>query len=136
MIVYLDSNVFIFAAISNDKRAIKSREFIKKVILKEIDGATSFLTIDEVIWKIWREIRDRNLAIDEGLRILQFDNLKLTNVDENIMIKSLNLMKRYSSLKPRDAIHLASALSLGISAIVSDDKDFNNIKEIKRIRLE
>ena len=41
-------------------------------------------------------------------------------------------MKQYKALKPRDAIHLATALKAGASTIVSDDADFDNIKEIKR----
>jgi predicted nucleic acid-binding protein len=41
-------------------------------------------------------------------------------------------MGKYN-LSPRDAIHLASALSRKAIAIVSDDEDFDQIKEIKRI---
>ncbi|HEY3128917.1 MAG TPA: PIN domain-containing protein [Acidobacteriota bacterium] len=35
-------------------------------------------------------------------------------------------------LKPRDAIHAASALSRGIREIVSEDSDFDAIKELQR----
>ena len=41
-------------------------------------------------------------------------------------------MKSYESLKPRDAIHLSAALSVNVSTIVSDDSDFDDVKEIKR----
>lgn len=136
MIVYLDSNVFILAVISNDKKAIKAIELIKKGIMGELNIVTSSLTVDEVVWKIWKETKDRSLAIEEGLRLMQFDNLKLIEIDRGIIKTSLNFMKHYKALKPRDAIHLSAALAAGAYIIVSDDSDFDNIKEIKRKSLD
>ncbi len=136
MTFYLDSNVFIFAAISNDSRAEKAKALIKEVILGKLSATTSSLTIDEVVWKIWKETKNRSLAIEEGLRILQFDNLSFVNISDKIMLNSLNLMKDNINLKPRDAIHLAAALSIGAQIIVSDDSDFDGLKEIKRKSLD
>ena len=136
MAVYFDSNVFILAALSNDKKALNAKELIKKVILGELVAATSSLTVDEVVWAIWKETKDRSLAIEEGLRLLQFDNLKIIEIDSNITRNSLNLMKHYKPLKPRDAIHLAAAISIRATTIVSDDKDFDNVREIKRKGLD
>ena len=132
MIIYLDSNVFILAALSDNAKATNAKELIKKIIVGGFTGITSSLTIDEVVWSIWKETKDRELAIEEGLRILQFDNLKIAGIDSNIMKASLHFMQNYRSLKPRDAIHLAAALDAGASVIVSDDSDFDGIKEIKR----
>jgi len=136
MITYLDSNVFILAVFSNNNKAMKARELIKKGILSELSIATSSLTVDEVVWKIWKETKDRSLAIEEGLRLLQFDNLKIVKIDSDVLKAALNFMKDYKILKPRDAIHLAAALNAGASVIVSDDSDFDNIKEIKRKSLD
>ena len=136
MAAYLDSNVFILAALSDDTKAAKAKDLIKKIIMGQLAGSTSSLTIDEVVWVIWKETKDRSLAIDEGLRILQFDNLKIIEIDSSIMKSSLNFMKSYKTLKPRDAIHLSAALSVNASAIISDDSDFNDIEEIKRKSLD
>ena len=132
MATYLDSNVFILAALSDSPKAIRAKDIIRKVIMRELAAATCSLTIDEVVWAIWKETKDKNLAIDEGLRILQFDNLKIIGVDSNIVKTSLHFMKQYKALKPRDAIHLAAALSVGSSVIISDDSDFDDIKKVKR----
>ena len=132
MAIYLDSNVFILAALSDNNKAIRAKELIKKIILGELMGVTSSLTIDEVVWSIWKETKNKELAVEAGLKILQFDNLRIVGIDANIMKASLNFMKNYKALKPRDAIHLAAALEAGASVIVSDDSDFDGIKEIKR----
>lgn len=132
MLVYLDSNIFILAALSDNTKAVKCKNLLKKMILGELHALTSSLTVDEIVWVIWKETKDRNLAIEEGLRILSFDNLKIAEVDEIIMKKSLIFMKNYSSLKPRDAIHLAVAIGSKCDLIMSDDSDFDKVKEIKR----
>ena len=40
-------------------------------------------------------------------------------------------MEKYN-LSPRDSIHVASALNKKAPIIVSDDEDFDQIKEVKR----
>ena len=41
-------------------------------------------------------------------------------------------MEKYK-IKPRDAIHAAIALENGIETIVSYDRDFDKLEEIKRL---
>jgi len=43
-----------------------------------------------------------------------------------------NLWIKYE-IKPRDAIHAATALENGIEIIVSYDRDFDKLEEIKRL---
>jgi uncharacterized protein len=136
MTAYLDSNVFILAALSDSSKAAKAKDLIKKIITGHLEGVTSSLTIDEVVWVIWKETKNRGIAIDEGLRMLQFDNLKIMGIDRNIIKNSLIFMNSYKSLKPRDAVHLSAALSANASIIISDDSDFDDVKEIKRKSLD
>jgi len=130
--VYLDSNVFIFAANDNDPKSIKARKLLTSILKNELIGATSVLSIDEFVWKISKIVNNRNLAIQEGLRILDFRNLKVFSVDNLVMKIAFDFMLKYNFLKPRDAIHLAVAYSNGIKLIISDDSEFDKIKEVKR----
>jgi predicted nucleic acid-binding protein len=57
--------------------------------------------------------------------------LTFLDVNDEILWSAYNLAKRYR-LNPRDVIHLACALNHGIFTIVSEDKDFDKVKEIKR----
>ena len=46
------------------------------------------------------------------------------------------LIREKYNLKPRDSIHLSSAIRRGIKKIITDDRDFDNLKEIERIGLK
>ena len=50
-----------------------------------------------------------------------------------MLIKAQKLIKFYN-IKPRDALHAATALLQGSNEIISDDIDFDKIKEIKRLK--
>jgi predicted nucleic acid-binding protein len=39
-------------------------------------------------------------------------------------------------LDPRDSLHLATIKQAGLSTIISEDNDFNNIKTVKRINAQ
>lgn len=131
--IYLDANIFIYAATNNGKEGDLCRDVLRKIAFKKIIGQTSFLTWDEIVYSI-RKIKDRQIAAKEGENFLKFPNLILLKIDEKIMGKAQELINMYN-LKPRDAIHAASVILNGINNILSDDSDFDKVKEIKRIPL-
>ncbi len=135
MAFYLDSDVFIFASVSDDGRAKKALEILTKIVKGEAMAMTASLTLDEVLWIILKQRGNREIAIQHALKILEMPNLHIISVDESTIRSSLRLMKGHKSLKPRDAIHLAAMLAKGLTEIVSDDSDFDKIQGIKRIKL-
>lgn len=135
MLLYLDSNVFIYPVLYNDARAKNAATILRRIVLGESLGITSSLALDEVVWILLKETKDRDLAIQETFRILSFSNLTITPIDSSLMMDALHFMQKYPSLKPRDALHLASAIRSRASTIVTDDSDFDSVKEIKRTPL-
>jgi predicted nucleic acid-binding protein len=127
---YLDATVFVYPILYDDKKADFFKDIIKSVALGD-SGYTSTLTIDEVIWAVWKE-RSREEALKKATDILDLPNLQISPVSRPDSFNSIRLMKKYPHLKPRDATHLAVALKLGVDSIVSDDKDFDGIDELKR----
>ncbi len=129
---YLDSNVFIYALIgpSNDKKVISSKNLISSVSKGEVKAITSFLTWDEVVYSIKKHF-GLEFSLKEGKNLLNMPNLQFAEVDKNIIFLAQKIMEKYK-IKPRDAIHIATALASNINEIISDDKDFDKIKEIKR----
>ena len=135
--IYLDSNVFIFYVISDEKTEEKSR-LSKNILLKVAEGkleaATSSLTWDELVWSV-KKIIGIEIAKTGGKKFLEFPNLKILNVDVGVVNEAQKILEKYN-LKPRDSMHAACAIKNNITQIISDDPDFDKVKELKRIGLE
>jgi hypothetical protein len=116
-----------------DLRVKKAANILRDIANGELLAFTSTLTWDEVIWTI-RKFLGKSESINQGQKLLGFTNLHFINVDENILSRAQILMSNYN-LKPRDSIHAASAIDKKLKTIISDDIDFDKVKEITRIPL-
>jgi len=127
---YIDSNIFIFAYSEDKENGVICRKILDLIIENKITAFTSTLTFDEIFNKIMR-LKDKQTALIVSDLFLNLNNLKFIEVDLNIVSSSLSLLKKYN-LGPRDAIHLACAFSKDLKNIITNDKDFDKIEEIKR----
>ncbi|MEM3550579.1 MAG: type II toxin-antitoxin system VapC family toxin [Candidatus Bathyarchaeia archaeon] len=133
---YLDSNVFIYPVIyqiETQQKAKKAKDLLLKIESGELSAYTSTLTWDEVVWVV-SKVLGRDDGINQGRKLLGFPNLKFITVDESILTQAQALIDKYK-LSPRDSIHIASALERKIKTIISDDEDFDQVKEMKRTPL-
>ncbi|MEM2995397.1 MAG: type II toxin-antitoxin system VapC family toxin [Candidatus Bathyarchaeia archaeon] len=128
--LYLDSNVFIYAALNMEEIGEKARVLLRKVQQGEEQASSSVLTFDELVWAVkkHRSIED---AINAGEAFLNFPNVKLAVVDEELLALALNLIKKYK-LDPRDSIHAATAILEKADVIISTDSHFDKIEEVRR----
>jgi uncharacterized protein len=132
-LAYVDSNIFIYPVLYTkdvDPRVKKADEILASIAKGELLAYTSTLTWDEVVWAV-RKTMGKNEAIIQGQKLLGFTNLQFINVDENILSQAQTLICTYH-LKPRDAVHTAAAISRKLKTIISDDQDFDEVREIKR----
>ncbi|MEM3730453.1 MAG: type II toxin-antitoxin system VapC family toxin [Candidatus Bathyarchaeia archaeon] len=128
--LYLDSNIFIYAAIDNGGMGEKARTLLRKVQQGEEEASSSALTFDELVLAV-KKYRSMDDAINVGEAFLNFPNMKIVAVDDELLVQALNIIKKYK-LDPRDAIHAATAILKKAEAIVSTDPHFDKVKEIKR----
>ncbi len=128
--IYIDANVFIFAALNTERMGDAARALLRKVQEGKLEAASSALSFDELVWAVKRS-RTADDAITSGHAFLDMPGLKLVNVDSDLLAKSLAVMRGYR-LDPRDSIHAASAMKEDAEAIVSTDRHFDRVKEIKR----
>lgn len=128
--IYLDTTFFVCAALDESNKGQSARELLKQIHNKEIKAMTSLLTFDELFWNI-KKLKSHNDALTISENFLKIRNLEFIEITNEIIWNSLEVLKKYNA-DPRDAIHAASALSKGIQTIISEDKDFDKIKEIKR----
>ena len=125
---YIDANIFVQGIIRNDNNA---KEIILKIANKEFIGVTSVLSWDEVVFMA-RKFIDNEIAKREGGKFFGLPNFEYIDAKKEIILKAQKLIEKYN-IKPRDAIHSATAIHLGIREIVSEDKDFDKVKELKRV---
>ncbi|MFQ6127728.1 MAG: type II toxin-antitoxin system VapC family toxin [Thermoplasmata archaeon] len=132
--IYIDSNIPIYAALDPRKKGKWCRSVLEKIEGGKHPAVTSALTFDELVYYVRREA-----GLEESLQIgqafLEMPNLTFLPVNDFVLWKSLELMREHH-LFPRDAIHAASAVNSGVIAVYSEDKDFERVKELRRIWLK
>jgi predicted nucleic acid-binding protein len=128
-VLYLDANVFIFAALSTKEYGSRAEALLDRMQGGEEMAITSALTFDEVFWEVKRN-RGVEKAIETTEALLNFPNLEIVATDRQVALAALNLIKKYR-LAPRDALHAATALSLRVDYFVTTDSDFSKVTELK-----
>jgi predicted nucleic acid-binding protein len=58
--------------------------------------------------------------------------IKWIEIDKSVIIRMVGIYEK-TTLDPRDAIHLSSMKEVGLSVIMSEDKDFDNVEGLDRI---
>ena len=133
-LVYVDSNVFLYSIVYEPgavEEARESKDFLLKISEGLVEACTATITWDEVVWVV-RKMFGLKPSIELGRKFLEFPNLKFLNVKRDVVFRAQRLMEKYG-IKPRDAIHAAVALENGVETIVTYDRDFDRLEEIKRL---
>jgi hypothetical protein len=128
---YFDANVFLLPQIYDldIEEAAKAKEYLTALAEGKIEGCTSTLTWDEVIHVIRKYSSFEECVAARSF--LSFPNLKIVNVDLEITSIAQRIVEEFKVL-PRDSIHAACALKYCNGVIISNDSDFDAIKEVKR----
>jgi hypothetical protein len=128
--VYIDSNIFIFAATDKGKLGKDCREIIKFINEEKISCAASYLVLDEVIWILKKNV-GKEYAIKITKAILSM-RIKWIEVNKSIIIRMIDVYEK-TTLDPRDSFHISSMKEAGLSVIVSEDNDFDKVEWVERI---
>lgn len=127
--MFLDSNIFINAAISSGPHGQASRMLLKKVASGEQHAATSPLAMDEMLYIIIPK-KGLAFAIKYLNNIAANPNLQMLAVDEAVLHNLPSYLE--AKLEPRDAMHAATMKANRIETICSFDHGFDNKPGIKR----
>lgn len=129
--VFLDTAVLMYAAGAEHELRQPSQEIVRRVAAGDLEAVVSA----EVI----KEILHRFVAIrrtDLGARIAR-DALDLFDpvlpITHAVMHRMPALVERYPTLSARDLVHVATCLEAGIATIVSPDRAFDAVEEIRRV---
>lgn len=128
--MYIDSNIFIFAAEDQGEMGKTCRKIISLIEEGKIICASSYLVIDEVIWVLKKRIgKNKSIKIVNAIMSLP---IKWLEVDRRTIMQMIETFEA-SYLDPRDSLHVSSMKIAGISTIISEDGDFDSIENIERI---
>lgn len=127
--IFLDANFLIYLNLG-----VKEVENFYIKILQEDRLALDPLVIDEVIY-----ISKKKYNVNFNDTISFLDEIVLPNslilpIRKEDYEKAKDIMLKYD-LKPSDSFHVAVMLNNSISKIISEDKDFDRVKEIQRVWL-
>ncbi len=127
---YFDSNLIIYAMLDESETGEWARQLLGHVQNEEMPACTSFLTFDEVFYKV-KKVKGIGVAIKNLEAFLTMPNMRFIDVNDGVIWKALELIREYQLL-PRDAIHVSTAFIAGAETIFSEDTDFDKISGLKR----
>jgi predicted nucleic acid-binding protein len=127
---YFDSNLIIYAMLDETETGEWTRVLLERVQIGEMTACTSFLTFDEVFYKV-NKVKGSGVAIKNLEVFLTMPNMRFIDVNDGVIWKALELIRGYHLL-PRDAIHAATAFIAGAEIIFSEDTDFDDIPGLRR----
>lgn len=130
MPVFLDTNVFIYAA--GQEHALKAPcvSLLQRVASGELEATTSVEVVQE-LYHVYRRRGMLSAGLSLGREVVRLfpDILPITRTD---LVRSALILERAPQVSPRDALHAATALNHQIGVIVSTDEDLDAILEIRR----
>ena len=127
--IFVDANFLIYLNLG-----VKEVEDYYLKLLSEESLATDPLVLDEVIYVSKKKY---GIRLEDALDFL--DNIVLPNsvvlpVTINEYRRAREVMLKYS-VSPSDALHVAVMLNNSIRRILSEDRDFDRVKEVERVWL-
>jgi len=129
--VFLDTNVFLYAAGASHPLREACARVLRRVAEGSLDATISAEVIQEILYVLIRRGRREDaLRLASDLTSLFPDLLAVTRDD---VAEACELLRRYPRLSVRDAVHLGTMLRNGLRTVVSVDSDFDQVSEIQRI---
>ncbi|RLE51746.1 MAG: PIN domain nuclease [Candidatus Methanomethylicota archaeon] len=123
--MFFDANVLIYLNLGVEEVA----RFFEK-LLTESRLYTNVLVLDEVLYVSWRRY---GVKFEDTMRFLDdvvLPYVKVLNVGWEEYVKAKGYV---GILKPSDALHVAVMLNNGIKTVVSEDRDFDRVGDVRRV---
>ncbi len=118
----MDVNVVYYILTANDEFGIRAKELVEEYYGMMV---TSTLTV----WQLYILLRRKGDKRPELTNILSELGIKIVPLTPEILSEA----EKCQWLDFDDAIHYATMKAHRISVILSNDRDFDKIKEIKRV---
>jgi uncharacterized protein len=129
--VFLDANVFLYALGADSPHRAPCRDVLQAVGQGKLDGITSSEVLQEIL-----HVRSRRVnAADAASAVRAAAELvaEVLPVTSHDVLDACTLLEVHASLGARDALHAAVMMNSQLHVLVSVDRDFDVISDLKRI---
>ncbi len=130
MPVFLDTNVFIYAAGTDARMRAECKAVLDAVAERRLQANTSAEVVQEVLHVLSRRGRRADALVIARSIFELFP--ELLAVGRREMELAASLLATHGDASVRDAVHVATAVANGILVIVSVDADLDAFPEIQR----
>lgn len=131
MTVFIDTAVPMYAAGANHPMRDPCLRILKLISQGDLDGVTSTEVVQEIAHR-FLSVRRPEIAARLATDVLDMFAPVLP-ITHALMRRVPDLALRYPSLDARDLVHVATCIHEGITEIVSPDRAFDQVAEVRRI---
>ncbi len=131
MTVFVDTAVMMYAAGRDHPLREPCRRILEGMVEGSVSGTTSVEVIQEIVHR-YRSIGQPDLAFTVSRDTLDLFAPVLP-ITHALMRRVPDLARRYPRLAARDVVHVATCIHEGIVEIVSPDRSFDAVKELRRV---
>ena len=131
MTAFIDTAVIMYAAGAQHPLREPSRRVMSRIGRGELDGVISVEVIQEILHRSWSM---RQMAVGEAQAREALDFFApVLPITHALMRRVPDLARKYPTLAARDLVHVATCIHEGISEIISPDRGFDQVTELRRI---
>jgi predicted nucleic acid-binding protein len=129
--LFVDTNVFLYAVGGDHPMKEPCGRVLKRVADRDITAVINAEVIQEILYRYHaiRQLSHGIVVARESMRSATVV-LPVTRADVE---RAMLLLESHANIQTRDAIHAATMIHNGIEGIISVDKHFDLLREIKRI---
>ena len=154
--VFIDANIFLTIIFEAPNAASSSVRFLEHIHNGDSYGATSVIVLNEIVHRLLvaEAVQRGHISAESAVSFLKshphyiqdastvwgliddirnIQNLKIYGISENAFALSIDVM-RQSGLLSNDALHIACMKENSIDTIVTYDRDFERIPQIKILK--
>ncbi|RLG73741.1 MAG: PIN domain nuclease [Thermoprotei archaeon] len=132
MKAFIDANFLVYLNTLRDRGVLSLFENFFEKLLTEYVLFTDILVLDEVLYVSKSKYKVPYPITIKFLNRLIPKYINIAPLTLKEYVKAVEIVEQYG-LKPSDAIHAATCIINNIKYIVSEDQEFDKIKNIERI---
>ena len=131
MVYFVDANIFLEVQLK-DEKSEECKKFLREIDKDKIDTITSDFVIYTCLIQIQNKLKSPEGMINFMTFLTNLETLEIFRPKQTTILKGIEYSKKYN-LDFDDALVVVCMIENNIDTLVSFDKDFDKVKEIKRV---